>query len=139
MKNGNYKKGDILILKKSGHGNGSSRFEGQQCKVVSKSSRGYYTVNFKGNSNHTIYFGYSGIPSDDFCLVSRKEQAKYCREQAKKLEKEVKELLEEAESLEMFKDDEEETAFKLKRIFDKKNDVKAMAEILRELKSSNFL
>jgi thiamine biosynthesis lipoprotein ApbE len=146
MVNPTVKKGDKIIIMKANNG-ANDEIEGRTLEVTtpsgSSNANGYFSAKLiegKGQS-YSIFFNerLSGRLNDEFVLASRSEQAKWCRTKAAELKKQHDELVEEASRLEKFEDDESEVADKLNRLMAKKGDVKAMAEILKELKQSHYL
>lgn len=142
MVNPDVKKGDQIILKKSR--NGLYNLEGQVLEVRSvASNKQSMSVGVikdgKCLSTGTVYCDRNGGPADDFCLASRKDQARWLRGNIEELKDKLKKLEAEADYLEKYDTDEEAVAAKLVDLFSKKDDPKAMAEILRTLKKTDYI
>jgi hypothetical protein len=85
-----------------------------------------------GNSRRTITLYHGDL---EYAWANRKEHAEYLKEKIKELEKDIKAKKLEMEHLLKYKDEEEELAHKIKEILENKNDVVAIAEILRKHKT----
>ena len=133
-----FKKGDILILKEGKNSNKS--WEGIPLEVVCDytKSNDYYKVKALYGSKVGSINLYTRCPTDIFCLYERKKQAKFLREQIKHIKKNIVCLERDAKRLEQFESDEEEVADKLQKLMKAKG-TKAMVEILKELKRTNYL
>lgn len=128
--------GDKIILKKSN--SGASEWNGKQMEVTAFYS-GYIQARsldgFPNTGNMCIY------PKDEFCLSSRKEQAKYVKEKIDSLKLEIENLKNEYNMLTKFETDEDEVAYKLDQIMkaSKTGGAKKIAELLRLMKKSDYL
>jgi len=128
-------KGDRIIVKKSRNGAPTG-----VVLEINASYTNYYSVKDTKNlpvRTYTVYC--DGNPNDDFVIANRKDMISYARESIKEIKKELLEAQIELERLEKFETDEDEVAHKLSMILKAKDDPKAIAEILKELKKSDYL
>ena len=133
------KKGDMVILRKAK--NGQQNWENIVLEVTSGTTNtisGHLQVkSATGHPGGTTNLFY-GNPGDDFCLADRKEQANHLKIKLVEMKKEMNTIKDEITHLEKYDSEEEFVADKINKLFKAKG-VKAMAEILKELKSSNVL
>jgi len=139
MKNPEVRKGDKIILKKSI--NGYNQFEGYVLDVISPNNPNRQSITAKCSNNEitgTVVIYTNSNVGDVYVMADRKQQANYLKEKNEELKKQVKENTEEIRRLDEFESEEEYVAFKIDLLMKTKG-VKAKAQILKELKSSNFL
>jgi hypothetical protein len=130
------KKGDKVLLKHSN--NGMMMYDGQIVTVLFQNHPGNYVVLPKTGNQFNIFS--VGNPNDDFVIADVKERIKYYKENLANLAKEKKEIEEEIEKLEKYPTEEDWVAHKLNLIFEAKDKgEKAIAEVLKTLKASNYL
>lgn len=143
MENPKIKIGDQIILKRSK--NSATAFENKSLKVVSICADGYsnFTVQDKKGAICTIF---NTSPADTYVLGGRKEQIEYLKEELKELNSKKEELTSKLNHLEKYESEEEFVAEKLDSILtahssnkSKKGRTSAIANILKELKSSDLL
>ena len=134
MENPKVKKGDKIILKKGNNGN--KGYEGQTLEVTQERLGNHY-IKVMATNKKVFNLYYSG-PADVFVFAERKEQIKNIKEEIKEKKKELKTLQEELNFLIKYEDEEEFVAEKIDLLLKAKGK-KAKAEILRELRKSNFL
>ena len=139
------KVGDKIILVKS-IGSGIPQYNGSILEILTVCN-GYYICNnrpenyAKFNGNMSIYFG-ANYTKDIFKLADRKEQVKFLEKFIEELDKKRSKAAEEIKMLKKFESDEEETAYKLNEIVKasyNKEPVKAIAELLKEMKKSDYI
>ena len=119
--------------------NGNQALEGKVCVITRGSKQGNYVVKIDEPGETRQWNVYSSQPGDVFVIADRKKRAEYCRKRAKCLTQQAADMLKEAKLLEMYESDEEEVAAKISMLMNTKGDVKAMTEILRTLKQSNYI
>lgn len=136
-KNPELKVGDVIILTK-GMNSDNRRYSGKECIVITSLNVNYYKVKLKENQN-VVFTIYESGPADEWVFSNRTQRAKSVYNTIKNLRQEIKDLEKEHTRLVKFKDDEEEVAHKLAKILEAKGDINAMADVLRELKQTNFL
>ena len=146
------KKGDLIIMIESK--NNSTIPIGKSLKVLSerkKATKVNFTVEDSETTKQYTVF-YTG-PADTFILATRENQIEYAREKLaefeqkrKELDQEEKEAQQRLEFLEKYETEEDFVAEKLEKILTAHASSKtakartgAIAEILKELKSSDLL
>lgn len=132
-----YKKGDLILVKRSN--NGQAQFEGHVCEVMNVYNDYLSAVSKDTKMNCTLYTNtkQTGI-ADELCYADRQKQIEWTENKIKDLKTQTAKLEAEADRLRKFKDAEEEVAYKLDQILKAKGP-KQIAEILRELKKSDYL
>lgn len=125
------KKGDIVVVQNDGNG----FVKGDKVRVTSVYA-GYYNV---VSADKRFSGTYTLNESNSWDFETRKERIQSCKDRVDELKKELKEEEEELVRLTKFETDEDYTAFKLTQILKNKDDPKAIAKILKELKSSDYL
>ena len=140
-KNPEVKIGDKLLVKASRNGTTGARagLVGSVVTVVTERVNSYIYVRTEAGIQHPLY--YSG-PADTFEKLDRPAMKKHLTEEIKNLNEEIAFKEEQVLMLDKFESEEEEVAYKLSKIFDasnKKNPVKAIAEVLKTLNQSNYL
>ena len=133
-----FKKGDKIIV--TNFNNSQPRkFLNTIVEIKTKgTSSNYYTIwDPTGKITGTCSLYWSG-PADEFIPADREARIKYQTDRVKQLEKELKAEQKELEFLEKYEDGEEYLAEKLESLF-QANDAKSRAEILRELRRTDFL
>jgi len=133
-----FKKGDKIIV--TNFNNSQPRkFLNTIVEIKTKgTSSNYYTIwDPTGKITGTCSLYWSG-PADEFIPADREARIKYQTDRVKQLEKELKAEQKELEFLEKYEDEEEYLAEKLESLF-QANDAKSRAEILRELRRTDFL
>ena len=139
------KKGDKIILVKSG--NGHPQLEGKILEVTTerkKESKPNFNVyNSDDGRNYPIYYT---NPKDEFILADREFEAAYLKEKLQCLDQEKSEIKARIEFLEKYETEEDFVADKLDAILTahagstKKSDrIQTIGSILKELKTSDFL
>jgi len=126
------KKGDMIIVENT-FGNYPST-EGVVSEVIriQNGQAVIKAVNGEYGGNYTITTAFK------WSLADRKGQAKYLKLKAITMKKELKEILQDIDHLEKYDSEEEFVASKIHKLLKAKG-VKAMAEVLKELKQSNIL
>lgn len=118
--------------------NGTSNI-GKILEIV-KTHTGYYDVklfNAQNNLTFAVYCGYDGR-QDDYTIATRKQIADELKESIKARIEEVNRIKGEIEYYEKYESDEEYLAGKIDQLMNTKG-ITAKAEILRELRRSNYL
>lgn len=100
---------------------------------------GYYSVKQINttNGNTTIYCGYDGR-QDDYTIATRKQISEALKEEMETKTDEINKLKEEIDYYDKYNNDEEYLAAKIDQLMNTKG-IAAKAEILRELRRSNYL
>ena len=136
-------KGQKILLKESGSGNGTKHLEGQVLEVVKGTKGGNaFSIIAEDGKTYSIYTpngNMSGIPPDTYVFASREEQIIYTKELVEKKQAELDVLAKELDYLEKYASEEEFVAHKLQQLFQAKGNKEAMVEVLRELKKSHYL
>ena len=128
------KKGDLAIMVKS-H-NQRDQWVNIVCEVVTAGTNPIVKSVSGVPAGQTNF--YNANPADEFILADRKEQAKYIRKKNKELIATVESNKQEIIRLERFDSEEDYVAYKIDALLKAKG-VKAKAQVLRELKKSNFI
>ena len=136
MTNPDLKKNDKIILKKSNCG--YSKYEGEIINVVNPQVH-QTSCKTQAGQNLNVYHGTGGYTADKYVLADRKEQSKALKEQLGELKVKMKEIETDIKYLEMYETEEDAVADKLCRILNAKDSKKKMANLLRELKTSDYL
>lgn len=138
MNNPKVKKGDKVLLKTQR--NGQTMWLGIPLEVIQErvpDSAHIVVKSVSGCPVGQITLYYSG-PADEFVLCDRKKQAEYTKEQIKELKQKIGILEEEYKFLNKYDSEEEYVAYKIDKLLRAKG-IKAKAEILKELKKTNFI
>ena len=134
----------ILVNTPNAGGNGSLKVVGDVYETISNTSNSTTIgqVQVKNSIGQIIHFYYSS-PADTFILADRKSEAKYLKLRLKELNSEMEDIKVKIHHLEMFDSEEEYVAYKLAKILEASNDpkdnVKAIAEVLKTMKETNLL
>lgn len=140
MKNPEVKKGDKIIVKESN--NGQQIPLGVEGVVTQIGTMG----NFNVRINNRTYAVYNTQPSDVYMFADRKSQIESLKTSIKCLKKDLEAKEKDLKYLEKYETEEDAVADKLDQILtahatnkDSKSRVNAIAEVLKELKSSHLL
>ena len=146
--------GDKIILIKSNNGY-DHRWPDTLLKVIMihnnnrYGNRNYFTCKSMDNTIFGNICIYQNGPKDDYIIADRKAQSEFLLkmidnkkksiiEYKKNIDVEIKKLEEENKRITEYESDEHYTASKIKELMESK-DVNNMAEILKTLKTSNYL
>lgn len=134
------KSGDQVVLEKSNN-NIPHKYEGSILTIVGNpsSKTRTFSIETKDGNRYSLYVSGQGDYNDIISFADRKSQAKSIREKIKCIKKELKELEAKAFELEKFETDEDFVAHKIAKILEKGTDEKAIAKLLKTMKSSNLL
>jgi len=127
--------GDKIILQKSR--NNYQKWEGHIFEILSVRETYYNCRNLKIPGNANIY--YNGNPKDEFCLADRKGRLEYFQGILPKLQKECVDIEKQIKELKKFPTEEDAVAYKISEIMRTKGNAKAIAAILKEMKTSDYL
>ena len=138
-KNPEVNRGDKILLVVSRNGN-SPQWEGIELEVVTNyRSSGYITArSVSGMPSRGTISLYSVNTQDEYVLYDRKERANWLSKSLVTMKNEIKRMEEEIKHLTKYSSEEEYTAYKIERLFSAKG-VKAKAEILKELRKTNYI
>jgi len=127
------RKGDLVILKESRNHKG---WEGLLLEIVSGGQNPLARdINGVRQGNINLY---NSHPADVYILADRTAQAKFVQVEIKKTKARLKSLQKDLDILVNFDSEEDYIAHKIDKLMKAKG-VKAIAEILRELKRTNFI
>ena len=134
-----FKKGDKIIVTESYGG----APEGVVLEVLRRSN-GCYVVrpeNDNTNRQYNVYYNRFGAQASCDVVVpaDRKVRSEYLKKKVEELNEEVKKHERDIEILDNFDSEEDYVAHKLGIIFASKDDPKAMAKALKELRNSHIL
>ena len=133
MENPNVKKGDEIIVISGRNGVP----EGKVLIVVSKISGSLLIKDQETNLQYNIYP--NGNPKDEFILANREAKKKYLEEKIIETKKELIIMERDLNILENFETEEAYLAHKISEILKKKDDPRALENLLKELKKTNYL
>ena len=133
-----FKKGDKIIVVASYSGIP----EGVVMEIL-RCSGGAYICRQEGDATNrqwTIYYArYNNTQVDEIVPADRKTRADYLQKKVDELEDEIKKHKRDIDILKNFESEEDYVAHKLHIIFENKDNPKAMAEALKELRNSHIL
>jgi len=134
------KKGDVVRIVETNNLSCPEDYNGYTAKVTrARGSSNYVSVTMLGGPREgaSVSLYYSG-PADVFTLANRKDEIKCIKAQIKELEQQIAEHKKRLVFLEKYKDEAEFVADKIDKLLKAKS-VNSKAEILRELKKSNYI
>jgi len=133
------KVGDKIILRKSNRG--LNQWNGDMLEIVAVHDHYYTCKNVKRqvSGTGTVYCDSSSGQRDDFIPVDRKARIECLVEELDAKQRECVEMAKELKDLRRFKTEEDAVAFKISEIIKTKGNAAAIAEVLRELKKTDYL
>ena len=109
--------------------------------VIQSATSSYYVARdeSKAHGGYTWNVYFNGSPNDTFILATRKAITEYTRKKVAILKEDLSEAQTELQVLEEFETEEDYVADKLSKILLEKDNPKAIAKILKELKKTDYL